>query len=420
MKGLKVLLFIILISADNIYSQESNISPFSRISIGDFQRPSFSQNFAMGGLSYGLQSPNNINPYNPASYSRIFWTSFEAAVLAKNYWLQTEQQAQNANITNFNHLSIAFPITPWWGMAIVIMPVSHIGYNYKTSHSYTTVDSSLVTYNNTFLGSGGINKVALGHGFSLKRKLFFGFNFAYYFGDMEYQETVEFTTSDNFNNSAGLQTIETGDIYLDFGAQYRFNLNSKWRMDLGAVFTPIQGLKAKRNDFNFTYSGISGVQRIIDTVSFVDNESFSIVLPPKMGLGFVINNDENFKYGIDLDYTRWSLSNYNTFSGLEDVLELRTGMEVKDKKERYILRLGARYANMPLIINDSKANEMSGTAGIGFPLRSKDRLSYTVINIGVEVGQRGKLTDGWLREQFINVNVGLTLSNKWFIKRVYD
>lgn len=420
MRSLKALVFIALLVSKGLFGQVTNISPFSKLSVGDFQRPAFTQNFAMGGLSYGMQSPFNINPYNPASYSRLFWTSFEAAVMSNNYWLQTENQSQQANVTNFNHLALGFPLAPYWGMAIVIMPVSHVGYDYKTSHRYMAIDSTEVTYNNIFLGSGGLNKVTMGHGFSIKRTFFFGFNFSYYFGDMEYQESIEYTLNDNFNNSGSLQNVETGDIYLDFGAQYRMNLNSKWRIDMGAVFTPTQGLSSKRTDFNFTFSGITGVPRIIDTVSFSENEAFSIVLPPKIGFGVLLNRDDKFKVGLDADYTAWSQSNYNTYTGLEDVYSVKTGLEYTDKEERYILRLGARYANMPLVINNSRANEMSASSGIAFPIRSKDKLSYTVLNIGLEVGQRGKLTDGWLREQFFNVSVGLSLNNKWFIKRVYD
>jgi len=374
----------------------------------------------MGGLSYGLQSQNNINPYNPASYSRLFWTSFEAALITRNYWLESSGQAQQANITNFNHLAMGFPLAPWWGMAFAIMPVSQIGYDYSTSHSFLTVDSNNVFYDNEFIGKGGLNKVLLGHGFSINRSLFLGFNFSYYFGDMEYQETVDFNGTEDYNNSASLERIETGDIYFDFGGQYRTNIGENWRMDLGAIFIPLQGLKSKRSDFNFTFSDISGSPRIIDTVSFSKNASFSIVLPPKYGFGVLFNRSDKLRAGFDFDYTLWSLSNYNTFGGLKDVYSVKTGFEYTNKDEKYILRFGGKYATLPMVIDGSRSDEMSVTAGLALPFRSKDKLSYTVLNIGVEVGRRGKLEESWLLEKYIKVNVGLTLNNKWFIKRVYD
>jgi hypothetical protein len=416
----KFIFILLLFAGLQLKGQETTISPFSRLSIGDFPEPTFAQNATMGHLSYALQSPFNINPYNPASYSRLFWTSFEATAVSKNYWLNTANQSQNANLTSFDHLALGFPVTQFWGMAFGLMPVSQVGYDYKTDHSFMSSDSTNVTYQNGFVGSGGLNRAFIGNGFSIKRKLFLGFNFSYYFGDMKYQETIEFTLSDNYSNSANLEKIESGDMYFDFGAQYRLNLGDKWLVDLGAVFTPLQGLKSNRSDFIFTYSKTSGRTRIIDTVSFTDNEAFSIVLPPKFGFGVLLNRGEKFRVGVDFDYTKWSMSNYNTYGGMDDTYSLKTGAEFTNPDEKYILRLGARYASMPLVINGSKSNEMSATAGIAFPFRSKDKLNYTVLNIGFEIGKRGKVTDGWLEEKFINLNVGLTLNNKWFIKRVYD
>ena len=150
------------------------------------------------------------------------------------------------------------------------------------------------------------------------------------------------------------------------------------------------------------------------------NKSFSIVLPPKYGLGLVLNRGDRFKLGFDLDYTMWSKSNYNTYGGLEDVYMAKVGTEYIDEDGRFMLRLGGRFGQMPIVINNTRSNEMAASAGIAFPFRSKDKLSNTVLNIGVEVGQRGQLTDQWVQERFINIHVGLTLNNKWFIKRVYD
>jgi hypothetical protein len=401
-------------------SQETSLSPFSRLSIGEQQDAAFSQNFGMGRLSNALQDPSYINPYNPASYAKIFWTSFEVAVITRNIWLENNRQSQQSNLTNFNHLAMGMPVTPWWGFSFGIMPVSFVGYNYQSYESLTESDGTEVTFGNKFTGNGGINKAQIGSGFAIKRRLYLGFNFSYQFGQLEYQETIEYDNIGDYNNSASLETVDVGDIYFDFGAQYRMNLGNKWRMDLGAVFTPIQGLASKRDEFKFTFKNISGTPRIIDTVSYSENASFSIVLPPKYGFGVLFNRGDNWKMGFDVNYTMWSLSNYNTYGGLEDAYKVKVGGEFSDPDGRYKIRLGANYGNLPLVISDSRSDQMAASAGVAFPFRSKDKLTNTVLNIGVEVGQRGKTTDLWIKERFINVHIGLTLNNKWFIKRVYD
>lgn len=410
------LLVLVTLSAS---AQTTTISPYSRISIGDADGAVFNRNFAMGRLAYGLSGSTNLNPYNPATYSQLIWTNFEVGVMSKNYWLEAQDQRQSANKTHFNHLALGFPVTPWWGVSFGMMPVSQVGYDFTITSSLKS-DSSNVPFDNNYFGSGGLNKVYLGNGFNLKKKYYFGFNFAYYFGDMQYEEVIDFDGFEDHLSTGSLQRIEAGDIYLDFGFQYKFSVNKKWKGNLGLVFTPIQGISAKESLFNFTYSRVSGRSRIIDTVSFKDNASFSIVLPPKYGIGLILNNSDRLILGLDLDYVAWSLSNYNTLNGLNDVLTIRTGAEFTDKDNRFKLRMGVRYGKMPIVIDGTKMDEMAISSGVVIPFRSKDKLTITEMNIGAEIGQRGKNTTGLLLERFINVHVGMTLNNKWFIKRKYD
>ena len=82
--------------------------------------------------------------------------------------------------------------------------------------------------------------------------------------------------------------------------------------------------------------------------------------------------------------------------------------------------MGLRFGNMPIDINGVKMQEYAVSGGLVIPFRSKDKLTFTEFNIGAELGQRGKDISGALLEQFLVVHVGLTMNNKWFIKRKYD
>lgn len=42
------------------------------------------------------------------------------------------------------------------------------------------------------------------------------------------------------------------------------------------------------------------------------------------------------------------------------------------------------------------------------------------VNLGVELGQRGSLNNGLVRERYTRVVLGLTLNDRWFVKRKYD
>ena len=424
--------FIIIISlflSSALWSQTTTTSPFSRINIGDVDGAVFSRNFAMGRLAYGLSGSLNINPYNPASYSELVWTNFEAAALSKNYWLTNQDQSQAANKTHFNNLALGIPIAEWWGASVGMMPVSHVGYDYRVLSEIeirTLEDTSSAPFENTFFGSGGLNKFYMGHGFNFWKKIYFGFNFAYYFGDMQYEEVMAFTESDNYLNTGALKRVDVGDIYMDFGFQYKMNLTKKWKMNLGLVLAPTQGLRAKQSEFNFTFNGDAGNARVIDTVSFKNNASFSIILPPKLGFGVLLSRSNRLVTGVDFEYTKWSVSNYNTLTGLNDVIAIRTGAEYTGKDRRYKLRMGFRYGKIPITLldpitkNEIELDDVAFSFGVALPFRSKDKLNVTEINIGAEIGRRGKNVTGSLLEQYINVHIGLTLNNKWFIKRKYN
>jgi len=175
-------------------------------------------------------------------------------------------------------------------------------------------------------------------------------------------------------------------------------------MNLGLVLVPTQGLNAKQSEFNFTFNGDAGNARIIDTVSFKDNASFSIILPPKVGFGVLLSRSNKLVTGVDFEYTKWSVSNYNTITGLNDVIAIRTGAEYTVKDNRFKVRVGFRYSKMPIVLNNKELDDMSISFGLALPFRSKDKLNVTEMNIGVELGQRGKDDSGLLLEQYINVH----------------
>jgi hypothetical protein len=81
---------------------------------------------------------------------------------------------------------------------------------------------------------------------------------------------------------------------------------------------------------------------------------------------------------------------------------------------RIIYRGGFRYENTGLVINNQSINDYAVTFGLGLPV------GLSKINLGVELGKRGTTTSGLIEENYINVTVGLSLSDLWFIKRKID
>jgi hypothetical protein len=84
--------------------------------------------------------------------------------------------------------------------------------------------------------------------------------------------------------------------------------------------------------------------------------------------------------------------------------------------ERVTYRAGFNYENTGLIINNESINNYGITFGLGLPLGG----SFSNINIGFEYGKRGTTNAGLVEENYTNVFISLSLSDRWFVKRKYE
>ena len=63
--------------------------------------------------------------------------------------------------------------------------------------------------------------------------------------------------------------------------------------------------------------------------------------------------------------------------------------------------------------------QMAFTFGFGFPLPS-NRSSFYKINLSAEVGQLGTHANDLVRERFVNIHLGFTMNDRWFVKAKFD
>jgi hypothetical protein len=83
--------------------------------------------------------------------------------------------------------------------------------------------------------------------------------------------------------------------------------------------------------------------------------------------------------------------------------------------KRMVYRAGLRYANTGMIINNEAINDFGITFGTELPLRDISNL-----NLGFELGRRGTIDAGLIRENYFKINIGLSLNAKWFQKRTIN
>jgi hypothetical protein len=120
-------------------------------------------------------------------------------------------------------------------------------------------------------------------------------------------------------------------------------------------------------------------------------------------LGNRFNDIDNVKFE---NATRYSLGgyfipNYNSYSSYF-------------KKVTY--RGGLRYENTGLIIENKSIEDFAVNLGLGLPLGG----TFSKVNVGLEIGKRGTKYANLVEENYVNLSIGLSLNDRWFVKRKYD
>lgn len=208
----------ILISSD-VFSQNSSSSPYSRYGLGDLLFSGFSKNLGMGGIGQGVNHSLNLNPLNPASYSTLWLTTYEAGVNMTFQELATTKLTQNTNTSSLAYFAFGFPVkSKKWGMGFGLLPYSNVGYSEKEVRT----DNLFVPETHTYEGSGGLNQFYLTNGFSLAKNFSAGVTASYLFGVLNQDRKVEFSDLSYFNTNIS-HSNSLGWFHFNFGLQYTFD-----------------------------------------------------------------------------------------------------------------------------------------------------------------------------------------------------
>jgi hypothetical protein len=164
------------------------------------------------------------------------------------------------------------------------------------------------------------------------------------------------------------------------------------------------------------------------------NDNGTITVPSVTQVGLSVDNGRNWSFNVDGSYQQWS--KFRTFSivsaeSLDNTWRVATGGEftpdpgsVEHYFQRVTYRAGLSVAQMPYAPVGNRLYDRAVHWGFAFPLPTATALESTVISLAFLYGVRGN-TDylygnggrSNVQEKYVRVQVGATLSNRWFIKR---
>ncbi len=418
-------------------------SPYSRYGLGDLNPSLLPQNMAMGGIGTALGPINRystVNPINPSSYSSIGLTTIDVGLYGSVFTLnQTGQTSQRDASFRLSHITFGIPVTRNSALAFGLMPYSEIGYNYTKTLEHGFGSSAPADTNRTLLsykGEGGLSKAFLGYGFSLFRTLKLGANVSYIFGNMKQFSSTEFPDLYGALNSRDEKSYAVGGVNYDYGAQYQLDLSLTRHVIFGYSASAQSSLNSQKSHIVSHYktdaSGAEGLPT--DSVINIQNAKTKIQLPNVHHFGVSYQRDEKFLVGVDYSIGNWSaLTIDGANAGMANSRTLNVGGQITPNLNsinsywatvdyRAGLILDQTYFNVNNATGTGQTNIKSyaATFGFGLPLRAVNGTSFYKINIAAELGRRGTLTNGLVRENYFKIRLGFTLNDRWFQRYKFD
>ncbi len=446
-------------------AQVSSLSPYSRFAMGTLVQEGTSTQIGMGGVSSAFANFSSINYQNPASYAFMLKSGMHVGARGEFLTLKNTTQSEKLSLSALNHIGLNFKRQGGkTGFALGLAPFSTSGYSITDTQQIENIGNVDYSYD----GEGGVNRAYLGVGRifilstakGLLDKSFapdstassnlisIGANLNYFFGSLKQTRRVVFDDASYLHTRITAKTA-VSDVDFNFGVLGQFNLKNlyasggerikKTDLYVGLTYSIGNDLNAKFNELTESITYLSQFELLVDTIAQFDANNTSIAIPQKItaGLGLRHQTRKGRTWEFQLDYKTqdWSQFTGNDSPIIESAVLAKAqsfhfGVEFTplspSKDPNFIqsinYRVGLRYADTYLKINNKQISETAISAGLTIPLRRSQSASRIIF--GTEFGQRGTTDASLIHEQFVNVYVGLSLSphvfNNWFVKRQYD
>ena len=395
------------------FSQEGTSSPYSFYGIGEARFNGNVESRSMGGISM-IPDSTRINFQNPAAYGNLKWTNFVIAGSSDYKKQKSGSSDASTQRTTLDYIALAVPLGKF-GAGFGLIPYSSVGY--KIENFYPDGSQN----NKRFNGWGGMNRVFLGTGYRILPNLSIGASAYYNFGKIQ-SNSVEFVPYIPIG-SRELNVNDLAGINFNLGLMYQYKLKGKLTIFSSLYYTP-KSILVSNNERTISTITINSdfVYSDVDKYDPITSKT-DLHLPQKWAVGLGIGDNKKWAFGADLAIQDVGKL-YNTYNSLDNVTYSKyerygfggfytpTTNPFFSYAKRITYRGGFVYEKTGLIVNSTSINDIGITLGAGFPITG----SLSNLNLGLQFGKKGTTSNNLVQENYVVINLGFSLNDKWFVK----
>lgn len=420
--------FLVLpLVAAGFFAQAQSIgnSPYAAFGIGDVKYDNTVDINAMGGIStaYIWDFNNNFNFSNPAANKNMELSTLKFEATNENNFFKSD--FDNSSVTKhssyLSNITIAFPISNKVKFGMGYQPFSSKRYNILTSSTLSngTVEAK------SFIGEGTLSTVQAALSYQVLPELGLGLRTNFYFGNLYDIDELTFSDAPLINGYSTKNKVKSFNFTL--GGAYQKKLEKDRKLTMGATYTFGNTGQMETYYKNSTYYYI-GDEKVNESIVEEKWSKDKQLIPMEFSLGAGLGKDAKWFVGSQLDFKKgetiqflglpfeyqnsyrvavggWYLPNYNNF---------------RNYFSRVTYRYGAYYEKGNLQFGGTNINQFAITGGMTLPFENRSANRMSGIDLGIELGQRGTLSNNMIRQNFINLRIGINFADKWFQKRLYD
>ena len=321
-------------------------------------------------------------------------------------------QSQWFSSHNMSYFSLGLPVGKKIGVGFGLVPVN--------SSSYQIFEKDeLGTY--TFKGDGGNSRIFMAGAYQLTKELSLGLEYQYYFGFLDHENywiPVDLYTYTKENSD-----VDFSGSSFKFSTLYTYPLKNHHYLNISADYRLTAHLKARYKSHTQLITPTPTGNDHVEVLNRADKDAI-IDFPANFNAG--IGYGKQNQWFVGMEYNLKSMQNFRnpffdpSYIRYENASAFRIGgfytpqyNSITKYWKRITYRAGAYYKNTGMTLYDTPITDFGITFGLSLPAIK----GISNLNLGLELGQRGKITNRLVKEQYVNLHIGISLNDRWFIKR---